>query len=63
MAFVGLIVAMVTGFLLWTRWDPVGGPSAAPQSRPAQTINQVNEAVGRIETLQKQQEDQVKQVR
>ncbi len=63
MAFVGLIVALVAGLLLWTRWNPVGGPSAAPQPRPAQTINQVNDAVGRIEMLQKQQEEQLKQVR
>ena len=59
MAFVGLIVALVAGLLLWTRWNPSGGPSAAPQARPAQTIHQVNDAVGRIEALQNQQEDQV----
>jgi Flp pilus assembly protein CpaB len=63
MAFAGLLVALVAGLLLWTRWNPASGPSAAPQARPAQTIQQVNAAVGRIEALQKQQEDQLKQVR
>ncbi len=63
MAFVGLIVALVAGLLLWTRWNPVGGPSVAPQARPAQTIQQVKDAVGRIETLQQQQEEQVKRAR
>ena len=63
MGFVGLIVALVAALLLWTRWNPVGGPSAAPQARPAQSIHQVKDAVGRIETLQKQQEEQLKQVR
>jgi hypothetical protein len=63
MAFVGLIVALVAGLLLWTRWNPASGPSAAPQARPAQTIQQVKDAVGGIETLQKQQEEQVKRAR
>jgi hypothetical protein len=32
-------------------------PPAAPQARPAQTIHLVNDAVGRIEVLQQQQEE------
>ncbi|KEF42900.1 MAG: hypothetical protein ER33_03250 [Cyanobium sp. CACIAM 14] len=63
MALVGLIVALVAGVLLWTRWSPTSGPASTPQARPAQTIDSVREAVGRIETLQKQQEDQLKQAR
>lgn len=74
MTLIGLIVALLAGFWLFSPWSPIrpspgsstGNPSAtsapAPASRPAQTLKRVRQAVGEIEARQKQQEERIRQL-
>ncbi|MFZ9850973.1 MAG: hypothetical protein ACO3EF_10405 [Vulcanococcus sp.] len=54
MSFVGLLLALVAGFVLWVRLGPGFGPAQTPQARPSQTINQARQAADQFGQAQEQ---------
>jgi hypothetical protein len=62
MTVAGLIVALVAGIWLITRWSPADGPAEAPRSRPAETIDRAREAVKQFDAGQNQRQDQLREL-
>jgi hypothetical protein len=62
MTLIGLILALLAGCLLWSRWEPGIRPSEVPQARPTQAIDRARESAAQFDALQKRQADQVDKV-
>jgi hypothetical protein len=66
MALVGLLIALLLGGLLWTRWSP---PSAGPtggggDSPPPFTgaIERARDSVDRLEEVERQRQEELRQL-
>lgn len=66
MGFVGVLVAMLAGFLIWTRWLPDVMNSGSPKAYPRHTnlthsIDRVTNATSQYDALQKRRVHQFNQ--
>jgi hypothetical protein len=64
MALVGLLIALLLGGLLWTRWSPppagpAGGGSGSPFTEP---INRARDTVDRLEEAERQRQEELRQL-